>query len=54
MPPNPCFKCKCEGICLTAGLLCRLAMEAWADDQEIPVCPFKQEDFYRGLEGVYA
>jgi hypothetical protein len=56
MPPNPCFKCVSEGNCVTAGLVCRLAIEAWVDDRlaEIPPCPFKEEAFYHGIEGVYA
>jgi len=54
-PPNPCDHCKCEGNCITAALICRLAVLAWANDEtEIPECPFKEEAFYHGIEGVFA
>ena len=52
MPPNdPCRGCRFVDGCHTAGLICRLAMEAWIDDRLFE-CPDWQEERYHGLEGV--
>ncbi len=53
MTPQPCKHCRFDGFCSSAGLVNRLAVEFWLADQSFE-CAGYQEDFYHGLEGVYA
>ena len=52
-PNNPCKGCKDEGYCSVAGQINRLALEEWIDDRFF-ACPDYQDNFYHGLEGVFA
>lgn len=55
MPPtNPCARCRCYGSCSMSGQMNRLAMEAWVDGVDQPVCEDFEPDFYKGLEGCFA
>lgn len=49
---NPCNGCRCSGSCPAQNELCRVALFAWVHDEQLPECPFFQELFYHGLEGV--
>ena len=53
MPPQPCHGCACSGQCHVAGLVNRLAIEAWIDEASFS-CPDFVPDNYHGIEGVLA
>lgn len=53
MPNDPCRGCKYQGNCCTAGLVNRLAMWAWLDEQGFE-CADYEADHYHGVEGCFA
>lgn len=52
--PDPCCHCKRIKDCQAAPKLIMAALFAAGREETIPPCPFKEEDFYHGIEGVYA
>lgn len=53
MAPEPCHGCVWTDQCPTAGLVNRLAIEAWIDEASFS-CPDFTPDYYHGIEGVFA
>ena len=54
MPPDPCRHCGLYESCQFKGLVNRLAIEAFVNDQPAHVCPDYTPDYYKGIEGVFA
>lgn len=52
-PPDPCKGCSLRGCCQLAGLVNRLAVDAYLVD-EVYSCPDWAPDYFRGIEGVFA
>lgn len=54
MSPNrPCMRCRHSGACRNEGLINRLALFAWLDDNGFKCDDFEEETF-QGIEGCYA
>jgi len=53
MPADPCKGCKFSGKCCTQGLVNRLAIFAWLEEQGFE-CADYDADFYHGVEGGFA
>lgn len=53
MPPRPCQGCRHEGGCVVAGIVCRLALQAWVDEKAFS-CPDYEPEYFHGIDGVFA
>ena len=51
-PPNPCKGCRFEGDCCAAGLVNRLAVVEWLQDNSFTCADYDRE-LFQGLEGCY-